>query len=71
MFLIIGTKFFSWGSKLTTEPMRCSNCNTIAPFKQKTGMRFITVFFIIPVIPISGTKTLVECPTCGTKFQME
>ena len=42
-----------------------------ADFKQKKGMQFITLFFIIPVIPISGTKHLVECPNCGAKFQME
>jgi uncharacterized Zn-finger protein len=33
-------------------------------------MRFIT-FFFIPVIPASGKKQLLECPTCGTRFQAQ
>lgn len=69
MFFIIGTKFFSWGSELTVQPMRCSQCNTVAPFTVKKGMRFLTLFFIVPTIPLSGVKTLVECPTCKAKFQ--
>ena len=69
MFLIIGTKFISWGSKLTIQPMRCSQCNTVAPFVEKTGMRFLTLFFVIPTIPLSGKKNLVECPTCKAVFQ--
>lgn len=70
MFLILGTKFFSWGSDTTAQPMRCGQCQTVAPFREKKGMRFLTLFFIIPIIPLSGTKHLVECPTCGAKFEM-
>jgi len=69
MFLIIGTKFFSWGSE-ATAPMRCGQCNTVAPFREKKGMRFITLFFVIPIIPISGVKQLAECPTCKAKYEM-
>jgi hypothetical protein len=32
-------------------------------------MRFITLFFIIPLIPISGIRELLQCPTCGTRYQ--
>lgn len=69
MFLIIGTKFFSWGSELTVQPMRCGQCNMVAPFKIQKGMRFLTLFFIIPTIPLSGVKNMVECPNCGAKFE--
>ena len=69
MFLIIGVKFLTWGSELTAQPMRCGQCNTVAPFIVKKGMRFLTLFFIIPTIPLSGVKDLVQCPTCGAKFQ--
>ena len=71
MFLIIGTKFFSWGSQPSPTPMRCGQCNTVAPFREKKGMRFITLFFLIPIIPISGVKQLAECPTCGAKYNLE
>ncbi len=71
MFLIIGTKFFSWGSEKTNETIRCSQCGTLAQFKEKTGMRFITLFFVIPTIPISGKKKMIECPNCKARFEAE
>lgn len=69
MFLIIGVKFFTWGSERTSQAMHCGNCGTVAPFIKKKGMRFITLFFIIPTIPISGMRDIVECPSCATRYQ--
>lgn len=66
---IIGTRFFSWGSGQTGQAMRCANCGTAGQFITKRGMNFITLFFIVPVIPISGVKNLLQCPTCGTRYQ--
>jgi ribosomal protein S27AE len=67
--LIIGTHFFTWAAGYTTSSMHCGKCGLTAPFIAKKGLRFITLFFIIPVIPISGVKNLVQCPTCGTRYQ--
>lgn len=50
------------------EPWQCGKCSTIARFYKRSGMRFLTLFFIIPVLPLSGTKDLAECPTCGAKY---
>jgi zinc-ribbon family len=69
MIFIIGTRFFVWGSERTNEAMHCDNCGTIAPFLIKKGMTFITLFFVIPVIPISGMKHLLQCPNCKTRYQ--
>jgi len=69
-FFIIGTHFFTWGSQATPEQMRCGKCGTVGGFIRKQGMRFITLFFIIPVIPISGVTNLIECPVCRTKYQV-
>lgn len=71
MFLVIGTKYVTWGSEKTPETIRCSNCGTLAQFTEKTGMNFISLFFLLPVIPISGKKKLIECPNCKTRFQTE
>ena len=68
-FFIIGTHFFTWGSELTPTPMRCGQCGTVAQFKLKKGMRFITLFFIVPVIPISGVSQLAQCPSCKARYQ--
>jgi DNA-directed RNA polymerase subunit RPC12/RpoP len=71
MFLVIGTKFITWGSAKTAETIRCSNCGTLAQFTEKTGMNFISLFFLVPVIPISGKKKMIECPKCKARFQTE
>lgn len=67
--LIIGTRFFAWGSDLTSTSMRCAQCGALARFVMKKGMRFITLFFVIPVMPISGVKRLTQCPNCGARYQ--
>jgi len=67
--LIIGTRFFTWGSGFTPQQMRCGKCGAQTNFKLKKGMRFITIFFFIPVCPISGIKQIAQCPNCGTRYQ--
>jgi ribosomal protein S27AE len=67
--LIIGVKFFTWGSARSTQQMQCGKCGVVANFIIKKGMRFITIFFVIPVCPISGVKHLAQCPNCGTRYQ--
>lgn len=71
MFLVIGTKFITWGSAKTPETIRCSQCGTLAQFVEKTGMNFITLFFVVPTIPISGKKRMIECSNCKARFQTE
>jgi hypothetical protein len=66
--LIIGTKVFFWGSELMQESLRCGTCGVVSQFIRKTGMRFLTLFFIIPVIPLSGKMHVIECPRCKTRF---
>ena len=67
--LIIGIHFFTWGSERTDGPLNCGRCGAVMPFIIKKGMRFITLFFVIPVIPISGVQHILECPNCKTRFQ--
>ena len=67
--LIIGTQFFTWGSQRTGEMLRCGQCGGQSQFIEKSGMRFITLFFIVPIIPISGVSKMVECPNCKARFQ--
>ena len=66
---VIGTRFITWGSGPTGPTMRCSQCGTVGVFGVRKGMRFVTLFFIIPVLPISGVKHLVQCPNCGTRYE--
>lgn len=68
--VLIGTRFVTWGSGPSGRQMRCDNCGTVGEFVSKTGMRFVT-FFFIPVIPAGGKKHLLECPTCGTRFRAQ
>ncbi|MDT5124021.1 MAG: zinc-ribbon family [Acidobacteriota bacterium] len=67
--IIIGTRFFTWGSTPSPQQTRCGNCGAVTNFIIKKGMRFITLFFFIPVCPISGLKHIAQCPNCGTRYQ--
>ena len=69
-FFIIGTRFFTWGGDRLPQPMQCGKCGTVANFTLKKGMNFITLFFIIPVLPISGVKQLAQCPNCKARYQV-
>jgi len=69
MFIIIGTRLFAWGSEMSPQSYRCGACGAFTQFIEKTAMRFLTVFFIVPVIPISGKKLLMECPRCKTRYE--
>lgn len=67
--LIIGTHFFTWGWVMRANSLRCGHCGFEGRFVTKKGMRFLTIFFVIPVVPLSGVMQLVECPKCRTRYQ--
>ncbi len=68
--IIIGTHFFAWGSQLMSQSMQCGKCGNVAQFILKKGMRFITVFFVIPICPISGVKHMAQCPNCKARYDV-
>jgi hypothetical protein len=65
---IIGTRLFTWGSETSGQQLRCPQCGVVGGFVAKKGMRFITLFFIVPVLPISGVKPVLQCSSCGARF---
>lgn len=67
--IIFGTKFFAWGSLLTANVWHCSKCGHQGQFIQKKGMNFFTLYWIIPVFPISKIKEMVQCPNCKAKYE--
>lgn len=71
MIFIIGTKFNVSGSERTAGKIRCSQCGATNQFIQKTGRNYITLFFVLPVIPIGKKQNLLECPNCKARFQSE
>ena len=71
MIFIIGTNFKVSGSERTAEQRRCPQCGALTQFVKKTGRNYITLFFVLPVIPIGKKQNLLECPNCKTRFQAE
>jgi len=69
MIFIIGTKFKVSGSERTAEQHRCERCGTLAQFIKKTGRNYITLFFLLPVIPIGKAQNMIECPNCQARYQ--
>ena len=66
--IVFGIKFWAWGSQLTNEVWRCLKCGYNGQFIQKKGMKFITLYWIIPTIPVSGISEIVQCPNCKTQY---
>jgi len=48
MFIIVGTKLFTWGSTMSPQPYHCNSCGTFTQFIEKTAKRFVTLFFCVP-----------------------
>ncbi|MCA1623084.1 MAG: zinc ribbon domain-containing protein [Acidobacteria bacterium] len=71
MIFIIGTKFNVSGSERTTEQHRCPQCGALTQFVKKTGRNYITLFFVLPIIPIGKARNLLECPNCKTRIQVD
>jgi hypothetical protein len=69
MIFIIGTKFQVSGSERTRETHHCSRCGAQTPFIKKSGRNYITLFFVLPIIPIGKSQEMLECPNCKTRYQ--
>jgi hypothetical protein len=48
----------------------CRRCGGDREYRQRSGRRFITVFFI-PLVPLMKTGTHVQCLTCKTRYVTE
>ena len=60
--IVFGIKFWAWGSQLTQQVWRCAKCGYNGQFIQKKGMKFITLYWIIPTIPVSGISEIGAVP---------
>ena len=69
--IVFGIKFWAWGSALTNQVWRCAQCGYNGQFTQKKGMKFITLYWIIPTIPVSGVKEIAQCPQCKTQYDAQ
>lgn len=67
--IVFGTKFWAWGSNLTRDIWRCAQCGHSGQFIEKSGLNCITLYWIIPVLPISGIKKMVQCPNCKARYE--
>lgn len=68
MLILFGTRLLTWGSGLTQNVWRCAKCGHEGQFYEKTGRRFLTLYWIIPLFPVSGKLKMVQCPQCKTKY---
>lgn len=71
MFLFFGTKFWTWGSTLTPDVHTCARCGFRGQFVEKKGMTFFTLYFFIPLFPVSGVKQLMQCPSCKARYALQ
>jgi hypothetical protein len=67
-FLLVGNRFKTKSAGMTAEVVTCPSCGVHTRFERKRGRQYLTLFFIVPVLPLGGTKELVECPNCHAQF---
>jgi len=67
-FLVLGTRTIYWGSNRTMSAHKCANCRYSGQFIQKRAIRILTLFFLIPVLPLGKVRYLSQCPSCGTRY---
>jgi uncharacterized Zn-finger protein len=67
-FLLIGNRYMTKGAGTTDEVVQCPSCGATGRFERKSGRQYLTLFFLLPVLPLGGRQTFVECPACKTRF---
>lgn len=67
-FLVLGTRTLHWGSGRSTDVRTCPNCGNSGQFIEKRGIRVLTLFFVIPVLPLGRVRHLRQCPSCNTRY---
>jgi hypothetical protein len=70
MILIVGTKFHVSGSEQTAESHHCGRCGFSGQFIRKSGRNYVTLFFVLPLVPLGKAKNMLECPNCKTRYQV-
>lgn len=67
-FLVLGTRTFHWGADRTPDLQTCPNCGYSGQFIRKQAIRVLTLFFLIPVLPLGKIRHLRQCPSCNTRY---
>jgi endogenous inhibitor of DNA gyrase (YacG/DUF329 family) len=70
-FLIAGTKTVAKRLGSTEEAIHCPTCGTVARFERKSERPYLTLFFVLPVVPLGRGHIVVECPACRARFAPE
>ena len=68
-FLVVGNRYKTKGEGTTDEVVQCPNCGMVGRFERKSGRQYLTLFFLVPVLPLGGRDSYVECPRCKARFE--
>jgi predicted RNA-binding Zn-ribbon protein involved in translation (DUF1610 family) len=68
MIILFGTRYLTWGDERTPTVWHCPNCEHDDRFIRKRGRRALTLFFLLPVIPLGRVERFTECPRCGARY---
>jgi ribosomal protein S27AE len=66
--LLFGTRSFTWGSDRILGVRTCENCGFSGQFFAKRAIRAVTLFLVIPVLPLGRVRHLGQCPNCGARY---
>lgn len=65
---IIGTRVFHWGSDRAPAVQTCNACGFHGQFIARRAIRAVTLFFVLPVLPLGKIRHVRQCPNCGARY---
>lgn len=68
MIILFGTRYITWGDERTATVWHCPSCERDDFFIRKRGRRMLTLFFLIPTIPLGRVERFTQCPHCGARY---
>ena len=68
-FLVVGNRFRTRHEGTTAQVITCPSCGFQSHFERKSGRQFLTLFFVLPVLPLGGRREFVECPRCHAQLE--
>lgn len=68
-FLVAGNRYRTKREGETQETMQCPYCGHFGRFERRSGRQYLTLFLVLPVVPLGTRSEFVQCPKCRTRFE--
>jgi transposase len=67
MIIFFGTRQVVRDDERPSAMQQCPRCGQYAQFKSRSSRTYFHIFWI-PLLPIGGVQSLIECQNCHARF---